>query len=122
MATDAVDLIRIDGLRLFGRHGNLPAERELGVLINVDVELRTDLAAAGRSDDLDDTVDYVACIEAVRAIVETRQFNLIEAVAEAIAREMLRESRVESVRVRVAKQPATAVALERVSVTIERGR
>lgn len=117
------DTIRIDGLRVFGHHGDLAAERELGVMLTVDLELETDLAPAGAADSLADTVDYVRSIGLVRDIVEHRQFHLIEGVAEAIAQALLEEEpRITAVRVRVAKQPAMAVTIDRVSVHVERSR
>lgn len=92
-------------------------------MLTVDLELETDLAPAGAADSLADTVDYVRSIGLVRDIVEHRQFHLIEGVAEAIAQALLEEEpRITAVRVRVAKQPAMAVTIDRVSVHVERSR
>jgi len=52
------DRILLEGMIFHGRHGTLPAERELGQPFVVDIELRLDLQAAGLSDDLTQTVDY----------------------------------------------------------------
>jgi len=98
------------------------AERALGGRVDVDVEIRTDLRLAGRSDELHDTVDYVRCYEAVRHVVETKQHNLLEKVAEEIATALLSDDRVTSVRVRVAKQPPLAGIFHRFAVVIERER
>jgi dihydroneopterin aldolase len=98
------DRILLQGMVFFGRHGTLPAERELGQRFVVDVELHLDLALAGRSDDLTLTVDYSEAHRQVRAIVEGPPVDLTETVAERIAAELLaRHQRVEGVRVRVAK-------------------
>ena len=78
--------------------------------------------AAGGSDELHDTVDYVRCYEAVRHVVETRQHNLLEKVAEEIASALLSDERITSVRVRVAKQPPLAGIFHRFAVVIERDR
>ncbi len=118
----ASDRLLLEGLQFFGHHGDVEAERALGGRVDVDVEIRTDLARAGRSDELHDTVDYVHCYEAVRRVVETRQHNLLETVAEGIATELLRDDRVASVRVRVAKQPPLAGIFRRFAVVIERDR
>ena len=53
-----MDRILLNGMVFYGRHGTLPAERELGQPFLVDVELRMDLRPAGLSDDLARTVDY----------------------------------------------------------------
>ncbi len=118
----ASDRLLLEGLQFFGHHGDVEAERALGGRVDVDVEIRADLRIAGRSDQLHDTVDYVQCFEAVRRVVETRQHNLLEAVAEEIAAELLGDDRVSSVRVRVAKQPPLPGIFNRFAVVIERER
>ena len=45
-------------MSFYGYHGETQAERTLGNRFYVDVEIRMDLAAAGRTDDIDDTLDY----------------------------------------------------------------
>ena len=116
------DLLLLEGLQFFGHHGDVDAERTLGSRIDVDVEIRTDLHPAGRSDALADTVDYVSCFNAVRTVVETRRHNLLERVAEDVAAELLTDRRIDSVRVRVAKQPPIAGVFHRFAVVIERSR
>jgi dihydroneopterin aldolase len=118
----ASDRLLLEGLQFFGHHGDVEAERALGGRVDVDVEIRTDLRLAGRSDELHDTVDYVRCYEAVRHVVETKQHNLLEKVAEEIATALLSDDRVTSVRVRVAKQPPLAGIFHRFAVVIERER
>ena len=98
------DKILLVGMAFHGRHGTLPAERELGQPFVVDVELYLDLRPAGVSDDLAQTVDYGEVHERVKEIVEGPPVNLTETVAERIAATVLKEHRpVEAVRVKVAK-------------------
>ncbi len=118
----ASDRLLLEGLQFFGHHGDVEAERALGGRVDVDVEIRTDLRPAGGSDRLHDTVDYVRCYDAVRHVVETRQHNLLEKVAEEIATALLSDERITSVRVRVAKQPPLAGIFNRFAVVIERAR
>ena len=54
---NAEDRILLEGMVFHGRHGTLPAERELGQPFVVDLELRLNLRPAGLSDDLEQTVD-----------------------------------------------------------------
>jgi 7,8-dihydroneopterin aldolase/epimerase/oxygenase len=114
------DLLVLEGMSFYGYHGDTEAERTLGNRFHVDVELRMDLSQAGRSDNIVDTLDYSRAFVMVREIVEDQQFSLIETVAAKVAARMLAEPRVESVKVRVGKQPPIPGAIERCSVIIER--
>jgi 7,8-dihydroneopterin aldolase/epimerase/oxygenase len=116
------DRLQLEGMEFFGHHGDLDAERELGSRIYVDVEIAADLSVAGRSDRIDDTLDYVRCFEIVRGVVEEGQHRLLETVAERVAAALLEEPRAESVRVRVAKQPPIAGVIARAAVVVERHR
>ena len=101
------DVIRLVGMRFFGYHGVLDAERVLGQRFEVDVAMSLDLGPAGRHDDVARTVDYGAVFEGVRAIVEGPPSALIEAVAERIAAWVLGEfAPVDSLVVRVRKPEA----------------
>jgi 7,8-dihydroneopterin aldolase/epimerase/oxygenase len=101
---NAEDRIVLEGMVFYGRHGTLPAERELGQPFVVDVELRLDLRPAGLSDDLSQTVDYGEVHRRAREIVEGEPVNLTETVAERIAAAVLEDHpTVEAVRVKVAK-------------------
>jgi dihydroneopterin aldolase len=116
------DRLLLEGMEFYGYHGDLEAERVLGGRFRVDVELRADLRAAGRSDALTDTIDYVHCFQVVREVVENRRFHLLEALAEAIAGVLLEQSHARGVRVRVAKQPPVPGGFERFAVVIDRER
>jgi dihydroneopterin aldolase len=112
----------LEGMSFYGYHGETQAERTLGNRFHVDVEMRMDLAIAGRTDDIADTVDYSRAFSLVRAVVEEQQYSLIEAIAARIATSLLAEPGVDSVKVRVGKQPPIAGAIDRCSVVIERFR
>jgi dihydroneopterin aldolase len=100
-----MDRLLLEGMTFFGRHGALPAERELGARFSVDVVLEADLAPAGRSDRLEDTIDYVRAHDLVRDVVEGEPCQLLEAVAERIAGRLLELRRVERATVKVRKRP-----------------
>lgn len=98
------DRILLERMVFHGRHGTLPAERELGQPFVVDVELRLDLRAAGLADDLTRTVDYSEVHRRAKEIVEGPPAGLTETVAERIAAAVLEEHPpVEAVRVKVGK-------------------
>ncbi len=104
MDGDARDRIILEGMVFHGRHGILPAERELGQPFVVDVELRLDLKPAGLSDDLAKTVDYGEVHRLAKQVVEGEPAGLTETVAERIANATLEEHPlVEVVRVKVKK-------------------
>ncbi|MCL6614964.1 MAG: dihydroneopterin aldolase [Firmicutes bacterium] len=98
-----MDCLRLRNMVFFGHHGVSPAEKKVGQRIEVDVELHLDLAAAGAADDLGATVNYARVYDRVRRVVEERQFSLLEAIAEAIAGEILAGWKVPRIVVRVRK-------------------
>jgi dihydroneopterin aldolase len=117
------DRIAIRGLRVFARHGVLPEERSEGQVFVIDVVVETDLSAAGRSDDLADTVDYAALASQVATTVETERWDLLERVAARVADVALAVDGVEAVEVTVRKPDARLeVEFDDVSVTISRSR
>ncbi len=97
------DRIRLANMHFYGHHGVDAAERDLGGRFSFDVELVADLAHAGETDDLNDTVDYKAVYDVVSA-VQRRGFHLLEALAQNTAQEILEQFRVDAVTVRVRKQ------------------
>jgi dihydroneopterin aldolase len=116
------DRLLLEGMEFYGYHGDIEAERALGGRYRVDVEVRADLRAAGHSDALDDTLDYVRCFQLIRDTVENQQYHLLEALAEAIAGVLLEQRHAQGVRVRVAKQPPVRGGFDRFAVVIERER
>jgi dihydroneopterin aldolase len=107
-------------MSFYGYHGETQAERTLGNRFHVDVEIRMDLSIAGRSDDIADTFDYSRAFAMVRTIVEDEQYSLIEAIATRIADSVLAQPGIDSVKVRVGKQPPIAGMIDRCWVIIER--
>ncbi len=99
------DKVFVTGIKFHAFHGFTPLERQVGVRCSIDVELTCDLDAAGKSDALEDTVDYRKVHDLVLNIGKNgRSFHLIEALALNIADALLRQFRVETVMVRVKKE------------------
>jgi dihydroneopterin aldolase len=90
-------------MRFEGRHGVEPEELTTPQPFEVDVELLINLQPAGVDDDLSKTIDYSRVYTAVRTIVESTSFRLLEALAEAISHELLAGFPVAEVGVRVRK-------------------
>ena len=78
--------------------------------VRVSLVLWADLSAAGRSDRIEDTVDYRALKKRVLRLVEDSRYHLLEALAEAVAEACLSEPRVVRVRVRIDKPSALRFA------------
>jgi dihydroneopterin aldolase len=97
------DRIILDSMVFQGTHGVYAEEQQTAQPFEVDVELRLNLQPAGLSDDLEQTVDYSRVFDTCRQIVESTRFNLIEALAEAIAHEILAGFPADEVTIRVRK-------------------
>ncbi|MGK7910023.1 MAG: dihydroneopterin aldolase [Synechococcus sp.] len=97
------DKIHVSDIRCYGYTGLLPEEQVLGQWFVVDLTLWTNLRAAGDSDDIEDTVDYVSAIQAVKDVVKQKTFKTIEALAKAISEELLALVGVEQVNVHLTK-------------------
>ncbi len=97
------DRILLERMRFEGRHGVGDEEREFPQEIEVDLEVETDLARAGASDDLAATIDYGPLIRLCRRVIEERSFHLLEAIADTIASAVLVSTGATAVTVRVRK-------------------
>jgi len=83
------DRIELRGLRVLARCGVLPFEREQDQPVEIDLDLMTDLAPAGASDALADTVDYGAVCAAVAQVATGEPVALLERLAGRIAEVVL---------------------------------
>jgi 7,8-dihydroneopterin aldolase/epimerase/oxygenase len=114
--------IEIEGLELTGFHGATPSEREQGQPFLFDVWLLAHDAGV-RSDRLDDTIDYTSVVACIREISDSRRYNLIEALAAAVADALVERFDVSRVRVRVRKPEVQLDApAAYTAATIERSR
>lgn len=115
-------VIDLQGLELQGFHGALEEERRRGQPFLFDVRLVAHDAGI-RTDQLADTVDYTAVVARVREVNESRRYNLIEALAAAVADDLLERFPVAHVRVRVRKPEVRLGApAEFTAATVERTR
>jgi len=115
------DVISLIGMRFYGFHGVSAAERETGRAFEVDCALEVDLADAGQSDNLQDTVDYSRVYEAVKGVVEGKAFSLVESLAREIADLLLSEFEVYSVTVKVRKlHPPIVGNMKHIEIEIRR--
>ena len=112
-----MDKIILNDMKFYGKHGCTSEERFKPQAFIIDAQLNLNLKPAGESDNLNDTVDYVVVKDIIQKIITGESKNLIESLAENIARELMKNfSTVESVKIKIYK-PLSEAAVE-----IERGR
>ena len=75
----------LSGIRASGHHGARPGEKDDPQEFVVDLDLGVEVSG----DDIEATADYRGITESVRAVIERGSFDLIEAMAEAIARQVM---------------------------------
>jgi dihydroneopterin aldolase len=115
-----MDRIFINALATEAVIGIYDWEREVRQKLEIDLEMWMDLAAAGRSDAIEDTLNYKSVAKRVLAFVEASSFRLVEALASEIARIIVEEFKVARVRVTVHKPGAIRHSRD-VGVIVERG-
>lgn len=98
-----MDVITLRGMRVMGRHGANPGERDAEQPFDLEIELHADLSAAQRSDNLDDTIDYDALHERIVQIVRTTSFALLERLAGEILNAVFEDARVTRAHVTISK-------------------
>jgi dihydroneopterin aldolase len=97
------DHIRLNDIVLFAHLGVTEAEREVGQRIHIDMDLELDLAAAGSSDAIADTVSYEKVYREVQRIVESSRSKLMEALAMRLIEGVFDGFPVQAVRVKIQK-------------------
>lgn len=80
----------LSGIRASGHHGARPGEKDEPQDLVVDLDVEVNVG----DDDIAGTADYRRITETVRTIIQQRSFDLIEAMAAAIADEILALDRV----------------------------
>ena len=116
-----MDSLRLLDIECRSRIGVTREERARPQSIRVDLDLGLDLEAAGNSDSIDLTVDYVTVVDRVRAIAAEREYLLVEALARTLCRRLLEENPIDRVQVTVRKRPAELKEkLSEVAVTLTR--
>ena len=114
------DKLVLTNMVFYGYHGAFDAEKELGQKFEVDLEIYTDLQNLG--DDTDYAFNYVDVYTVVKEIVEDREFNLVESLAEAISTQVLAMYDIKKLVTRVRKhQVPVGGYLDYLEVEITRG-
>ena len=117
-----MDQIIIKGLEVFGKHGVFKEEQEKGQIFKVNATLYFDTAKAGRTDELEDSVDYGKICELIKEFMTQYRMNLLETIANRLARKILMAyPEIEAVTLEIEKpQAPIPMPFENVSVKIHR--
>jgi dihydroneopterin aldolase len=114
------DRIFVDNFRLGCRVGITPDERLKSQEVLLDVSLFLSLGAAGASDSVKDTVNYKDFMERVSRFVSSREFSLLESLAEGVAAVALEAFPLERVMVKVRKAKYSAEPSVGIEITRDR--
>ncbi len=115
-----MDIVYIRELEVETIIGIFDWERERRQIVSIDLDLGFDIRAAAASDQIADALDYKAISHRVRDFVAASEFQLVEALAEAIAGIVLADFPVSWLRLRVGK-PGAVTGSRDTGVIIERG-
>ena len=83
--------IQVNNIKLYAFHGCLEEEARIGSDYRVDITVKADLKQSAKSDDLQDTVDYVLLNQIVKEEMAIRA-KLLEKVADRILNRIFNES------------------------------
>lgn len=118
-----MSVITLSGMHFYAFHGCFKEEQEIGTYFDVDLTLEADLDQACNSDNINDTVNYLAVYRVVQREM-MKPSHLLEHVASRISDAVFAEfAPVEKIQVKVSKlNPPLGGHLDRVSVSLSRAR
>lgn len=114
-----MDKIFLHDLRVEAVIGIWEWERRIRQIVSLDVELATDVKQAAATDNIEQALDYKSIAKQLIATVETSEFQLVETLAETLARIVVVDFGVSWVRLSVSK-PGAIEGSRNVGVVIER--
>jgi len=121
--SDAMDKILISAIDCVAAIGVTPEERTMRQRLSIDVEILTDSSKAAQNDSLKDTIDYSKVATLVMEVCRSRDFHLIETLAELLASRILSGFPTPQVRILVRKiSPVLEPRVTHVSIEIVRSR
>ena len=108
-----MDILELEGMEFWARHGCLPHENESENLFVVDFRAETDMTAAAESDRIEDTVDYGRIYDITARVMNGGHAGLLEHLAGKIVKAISAEFpdlQEFSVRVSKRRPPVNGVA------------
>jgi dihydroneopterin aldolase len=116
-----MDKIHIEGLQIYSLIGVYDWEREAKQALLVDLLLFTDLQPAALSDKVADTLNYAEVAECVKKLAAESEFELLEALANAIIHKVFESFPVNKIKLKLSKPEILADA-KNVAVELTRNR
>ena len=115
--------IKVKNIRVYAYHGCLLEEGKIGSDYRVDLSVKANLKKSAKTDELEDTVDYVHLNRIIKEEMAIRT-KLLETVADKVLDRILFEiPLVSSVKVKVSKlNPPIGGNVEMVSIVMKRKR
>ena len=114
------DAILLENLQVPCALGVTPGERALRRAVRIDLEIFRPLTASGKSDQLEDTLDYGEVYRVVEAVAGEGEHHLVEALGERIAAALVAEFEIEGVTLTIRKSKPLAGALDSAGVRMTR--
>ena len=114
-----MDKIFLKNLRLKTRIGIFAWEKQIDQIINIDLEIGTDIKKAAETDDVRHSLDYKTLSKKIINYVENNQHDLVETLIENIAKMILKEFKVEYITISIGK-PGAIRGSQDVGITITR--
>ena len=115
----SIDIVYVHDLRIETVIGVYDWERQVRQTVVIDIDMMADVAAAAKTDRIDDALNYKAVAKRVVAFVSASNFHLVETLAEHTAALVMAEFKVPWLRLRINKEGAVRGAKD-VGVLIER--
>ena len=116
------DAILLNGIQVSAALGVTAAERAMRRPVLLDLEVGVDLAHAGQTDRIRDTVHYARIYEVVEDVASHQEHKLVEALGERIACAVLSKFDVDWITITVRKVKPIAGVLDTCGVRITRRR
>jgi dihydroneopterin aldolase len=116
-----MDIIFLRELKVDTLIGIYEREKRIPQTLQMDLEIALPNSRACQTDDIDDALDYARIVAHIQEVLQSRHFNLLEALAEHTAKILLDDFKAPWVRVSVAKLHAIRGS-KMVGISIERGQ
>lgn len=116
-----MDIVFIRELKIKTVIGIYDWERKIKQDVVLDLEMAADIAEAAATDKIEDALDYKAVSKRIVSFVQESTYELVETLAEEIAKLIMTEFSVPWLRLTLNKQGALSMAKD-VGIIIERGQ
>jgi dihydroneopterin aldolase len=115
-----MDIVFIRELKVDTVVGIYDWERRIRQYVVLDLDMGMDLQPSAKSGRIEDTLDYKSVARRIAQHVGSKQFQLVESLAEEVADIVMREFKIAWVKITVHK-PGAVIGSKSVGVVIERG-